>query len=74
MNRNSEQNNYKKIASVIKIFQQRKIHDDGFISEFYQTFKEKLILILLKIFQKFEEERTLSNLQGQQYQNQMRTW
>lgn len=27
-------NIYKKIESVIKIFQQRKIHDDGFISEF----------------------------------------
>ena len=67
MKRNSEQND-KKMESVIKIFQQRQIHDDSFISEFYQTFKEKLILILVKILQKFEEQ-TFSNLQGQQYPN-----
>ena len=33
---------------------------DGFTGRFYQTFKE-LILILLKIFQKTEKERTVLN-------------
>jgi hypothetical protein len=34
---------------------------DGFYAEFYQTFKEELMSIFLKLFHEMERERTLPN-------------
>ena len=50
----------KELNHLSKISPTNKIPgSDGFPGEFYQTFKEELIPILLKLFQKVEMERKL---------------
>ena len=48
----------KKFESVMKNFPQKPKSQgpDGFPGEFYQTFKEELMSILLKLSQKMKEE------------------
>ena len=53
---------YGDIQAILRKLPAHKCHGlDGFTREFYQTFREELTPILLKVFQKIQEEGRLPN-------------
>ena len=52
----------KEIEAVINSLPTKNAQDQRISAEFYQTFKEDLIPVLLKLFHKIETEDTLPNL------------
>ena len=66
---NQDQLNYlsspitlKELEAVIKSLSTKSPGPYGFSAQFYMTFKEELILTLLKLFHKIETEGLLPNL------------
>jgi protein-arginine kinase activator protein McsA len=52
----------KEIETVVKCLPTKKnTESDGLMAEFYQTFKEEIIPIFLKLFQEIEKEGPLPN-------------
>jgi hypothetical protein len=63
------------IKAVIKIHPIKKTSGlDGFIAEFYQTIKQELTSILLKLFQKIERKGTLQTRSIKSVLPQYQNW